>query len=144
MRTKPNTFQRIRIVSRNLPEFPTQRKSGDIRYHSKDSYRNCHLLRHSRERFKRLHGSICTRFGNAALHESAIEYLLKAMQFRGEVAHGHFIPIDEAEHRTFEKSIYAMEALCYLLTIRDLPMSEGGRQRAVKQQIVANYFQCPT
>lgn len=97
----------------------------------------------NRERFTRLHGSICTRFGNAALHDSAIEYLLKAMQFRGEVAHGHFIPSDEAEHRTFEKSIYAMEALCYLLTIRDLPMSEGGRQRAVTQQIVANYFQCP-
>lgn len=97
----------------------------------------------NRERFTRLHRAICETFGNSALNESVIDHLLKAMQFRGEVAHRHFVPSDEAEHRLFEKSIYAIEALCYLLTIRDLPMSDGGRQRAIKQQIVANYFQCP-
>jgi hypothetical protein len=98
----------------------------------------------NKERFTRLHRTICETFGNSALNESVIDYLLKAMLFRGKVAHRHFVPSDEAEHRSFEKSIYAIEALCYLLTIRDLPMSDGGRQRAIKQQIVANYFQCPT
>lgn len=97
----------------------------------------------NRERFTRLYRTIYETFGDSALNESVIDYLLKAMQFRGEVAHRHFVPSDEAEHRSFQKSIYAIEALCYLLTIRDLPMSDGGRQRAIKQQIVANYFQCP-
>jgi hypothetical protein len=97
----------------------------------------------NRERFIRLRASICELFGDNTLNEEVIEYLLSAMNFRGKVAHRHFIPSDGDEHRSFEKSIYAMEALCYLLTIRDLPMSDEGRQRAVKQQIVANYFQCP-
>ncbi|MEO0698770.1 MAG: hypothetical protein AAFY81_03525, partial [Pseudomonadota bacterium] len=68
----------------------------------------------NKERFTRLHRSICKSFRNGALNESAIEYFLKALEFRAKIAHGHFIPSDEAEHRLFEKSIYAMEALCYL------------------------------
>lgn len=97
----------------------------------------------NKERFARLHDSICHALGNDALKESVIDYLIKALAFRGKVAHGHFEANDEAERRSFEKSIYAMEALCYLLTIRDLPMLDEGRQRAINQQIVANYYQCP-
>jgi hypothetical protein len=95
------------------------------------------------ERFARLHKSICDKFGNDALKENVIPYLLRAMQFRGRVAHGDFEPDSEADYQFFAKSVYAMEALCYLLTVRDLPMSGEGTQRATAQQIVANFRQCP-
>lgn len=98
----------------------------------------------NRERFTRLHRSICERFGSSAINESVIECLLKAMEFRGEVAHGHFEPDNEAEYRSFERSIYAMEALCYLLTIRDLPMSDEGKRRGIRQEIVANFIYPPS
>lgn len=95
------------------------------------------------ERFARLHKSICHKFGNDALEENVIAYLLRAMQFRGRVAHGDFEPDNEADHQSFAKSVYAMEALCYLLTIRDLPMSGEGARRATRQQIIANFRQFP-
>jgi hypothetical protein len=103
-----------------------------------------HLKKESNgERFARLHKSICDKFGDDALKENVIPYLLQAMQFRGRVAHGDFEPYNEADYRSFAKSVYAMEALCYLLTIRDLPMSSEGACRATTQQIVANFGQCP-
>lgn len=95
------------------------------------------------ERFARLHKSICDKFGNDALGENIIPYLLRAIKFRGRVAHGGFEPDGEAEYKSFAKSVYAMEALCYLLTIRDLPMSHEGARRAAAQQIVANFRQYP-
>jgi hypothetical protein len=95
------------------------------------------------ERFARLHKLICDKFGNGALHENVIPYLLRAMQFRGRIAHGNFEPDSEADYQSFAKSVYAMEALCYLLTIRDLPMSDEGVRRATAQQIVANFQQSP-
>ena len=95
------------------------------------------------ERFARLYKSICDKFGDGALEDKVFSYLLRAMQFRGRVAHGDFEPDNEADYRSFAKSVYAMEALCYLLTIRDLPMSGEGARRATTQQIVANFRQCP-
>jgi hypothetical protein len=94
------------------------------------------------ERFARLHAGICARYGNDALPSDAIPHLLKAQEYRGDVAHGYFEPEDEADYRAFEKSVYAMEALCYLLTIKDLPISDEGAKRAAGQQIVANYRHC--
>ncbi len=93
------------------------------------------------ERFTRLHHSICHKFGNDALEPDIITNLLRAMQFRGRIAHGDFEPDNEAEYRSFARSVYVMEAMCYLLTIRDLPMSLEGIQRAKGQQIVANFRQ---
>jgi len=94
------------------------------------------------ERFTRLHGAVAARYGDKALPVDVIPNLLKAMQYRGRIAHGHFEPLDEADYQAFVKSVYAMEALCYLLTIKDLPMSEEGAKRAAGQQIAANYRQC--
>ncbi len=67
---------------------------------------------------------------------------MKAMRFRGKVAHGAFEPVDDAEYLAFTRSVYAIEALCYLLTIKDLPMTDEGAKRALGIQIVANYRYC--
>ncbi|SES14329.1 hypothetical protein [Sphingobium sp. YR768] len=95
------------------------------------------------ERFARLHKSVCDKFGNEALEDNVVPYLLRAMTFRGRVAHGHFELDGEADYKSFAKSVYAMEALCYLLTIRDLPMTSEGAWRATTQQIVTNFRRCP-
>jgi len=96
------------------------------------------------KRFERLRAAVCARFGNHALPADAVPDLMKAMQFRGEVAHGAFEPFDDHEFRIFAKSVYAMEALCYLLTIKELPMTEMGARRACDIEIVANYRRFPS
>lgn len=94
------------------------------------------------ERFVRLRQSIAERFGEA-IGVDIIPHLLTAMQYRGRVAHGHFQPADDEDFQAFAKSIYAMEALCYLLTIKDLPMSAEGAERAIHQRIVTDYLRYP-
>jgi hypothetical protein len=94
------------------------------------------------ERFERLEKSIATRLGGTALGSNVVPFLLQAMRFRGKVAHGHFDPKDDDEYKTFVKSVYAMEALCYLLTIKDLPMTDEGAKRALGRDIASNYRHC--
>lgn len=94
------------------------------------------------ERLERLYMGIRARYGDGAPPDDIISHLLKAMQYRGCVAHGLYEPANEEDYRAFEKSVYAMEAFCYLLTIKDLPLSDDGAKRTVCQQIVANYRQC--
>lgn len=94
------------------------------------------------ERFERLRKAVASRFGDRALGADIVPLLLQAMQFRGKVAHRHFDPRDEAEHKAFVKSVYAIEALCYLLTIKDLPMSDDGARRAIGRDIASNHRYC--
>lgn len=95
------------------------------------------------ERFNRLYGTICARFGENVLGDEIVAHLLRAMQYRGRVAHGHFEPEDGDDFEMFIKSIYALEAFCYLLTIRDLPMSAEGAKRALRQRLVSDYQRYP-
>lgn len=94
------------------------------------------------ERFARLRQSVVERFGET-IGVEIMPHLLAAMQYRGRVAHGHFHPANGDDFQAFAKSIYAMEALCYLLTIKDLPMSAEGAERAVRQRIVTDYLRYP-
>lgn len=93
-------------------------------------------------RFERLRQAVTARFGVNVLDAGATGHLLRAMQFRGRVAHGHFSPRDDSEYQAFVKATYAMEALCYLLTIKNLPMTEEGANRAIGRDIASNYRYC--
>jgi hypothetical protein len=93
------------------------------------------------ERFARLRQAVCDRFGEKALDANVVSHLMKAIQFRGKVAHGHYEPDDEDDYKAFVKAVYAMEGLCYLLTLKDLPMSAAGAKRTLGQQFIANYRQ---
>ena len=94
------------------------------------------------ERFRRLKREVCARFGNNALDEEAVGHFLTAMQFRGKVAHGHFEPSDGNEYRAFAKAVHALEALCYFLMLKDLPMTDAGAQRARGIEIASDYRHC--
>lgn len=82
-----------------------------------------------RVRFARLVGSVRACLGGDELLDGMIDHLENARAFRGCVAHGHFAPQDESEWWRFNEATLAMEALCFLLTARDLPMTDAGRQR---------------
>lgn len=91
------------------------------------------------ERFERLRKLVCARFDKTILNPDILPHLMAATQFRGRVAHGVFEPVDEAEFQAFMKAVHAMEALCFLLTIRELPMTKKGAQRAAGHTFVQSY-----
>jgi len=93
------------------------------------------------QRFARLLGMVEEKFGKNVLPENAITHLRRAIQFRGRVAHGHFNPKSEEEFRAFTKSIRAVEALCYLLTALDLPISQQGKERIRANLLIRDYRQ---
>ncbi len=76
--------------------------------------------------FLRLIKIIHEKFGKDLLPEDILSHLIRAMQFRGKIAHGHFEPENEAESIAFDKATRALEAFCYLLTALDLPISAEG------------------
>jgi hypothetical protein len=94
------------------------------------------------ERFSRLKSEVCARFGAKAFDNAAVGHVLNAMQFRGKVAHGHFELSDDGEYKAFAKAVHALEALCYLLMLKDLPMTEAGRKRALGIEIASDYRHC--
>lgn len=106
------------------------RISGSLRRISTES---------QRERLQRLLDTLRFRFGYGVLEDGVINDLLGAFDLRGKAAHGH-VGLDSAdEFRLLARSTYALEAFCLLLTIRDLPMSAGGVQRAGENPIVQAY-----
>jgi hypothetical protein len=91
------------------------------------------------ERFLRLVRMVKQTFGPAIIDDRAVTDLRRAIDFRGRSAHGHFSPADESELRAFIRSIYAMEALCFLLTASELPINAPGIKRAHSHPFVRNY-----
>lgn len=91
------------------------------------------------EQISRSVAEITKAFGNSIFDGEINGYLEKAYAFRGQMAHGHFSPETDAAYYEFAKSIHAMESICYLLTIKDLPMTGAGRERIKRLPIVRNY-----
>lgn len=91
------------------------------------------------QQFKRLVGVVEHRFGKGVLPDEAVEHLKRAINFRGKSAHGHFNPESEAQFRAFSKSTKAMEALCFLLTAFDLPISKEGLPRIGSHPLLRDY-----
>lgn len=92
------------------------------------------------KRFQRLVKTVRDAFGGKALgddesEEPMVATLMRAMNLRGREAHGVGAEGD-ADFLPMLASTSALEALCYLLTIKDLPMTEGGRERAVFNRVV--------
>lgn len=93
----------------------------------------------SEERFSRLLATVRARFGNDILPVNALGHLTRTVRFRGRVAHGHFEAEDDAEDQAFYKSTCAMEALCLLLTVHDLPISQQGRDQISSHPMIEGY-----
>ncbi|CAN1721737.1 ApeA N-terminal domain-containing protein [Hyphomicrobium sp. 1Nfss2.1] len=91
------------------------------------------------QRFARLVAMVEAKFGRGVLGDEPVVHLKRAVQLRGKVAHGHFTAKDQSEFRSFSKCTLAMEALCYLLSAYDLPISNDGISRIGMNPIVRDY-----
>lgn len=92
------------------------------------------------ERFLRLVTMIDKRFGKNILPKNFISHLKPANKFRGKVAHKYFSPATDKEFNAFIKTMLALEALCFLLTALDLPISEEGKGRLRHNPLVRDYL----
>ena len=90
--------------------------------------------------FTRLVGHVNSKFGTGILREEVVEDLNLAWRLRGVAAHGQRANIDDT--RAFQKSLFALEALCFLLTAGDLPLSTPRRGRIGEHGLVRNYRLC--
>ena len=97
-------------------------------------------LESHRERFERLVAQVADRFGPRVVHKNMPDHLIAALRdFRGKVAHGHYEPKDDAESEAFARSIFAVEALCLLLTCFDMPMTKDGLDRIKQNPLIEHY-----
>ena len=75
------------------------------------------------ERFLRLASSLNRTFGGPIAGDRLVDDLSKAIRFRNRCAHGNFLPASEEEERAFLRSTLAMEAFCFLMTLRARPQT---------------------
>lgn len=92
-----------------------------------------------RDRFERLVLSLEERFEGDDCLNSMVCHLQNARSFRGRVAHGNFASRNAEELRQFNKATLGMEALCFLLTARDLPLTEEAKKRIWSHPILEAY-----
>ncbi len=92
-----------------------------------------------RNQFSRLIRSIKEKFGDEIVNDDIAKHLEAVMKFRGMAAHGHLNTEGDEKYRAFAKAVYAMEALCFLLTAKDLPIEEVGVERMRQSPFLQNY-----
>lgn len=88
------------------------------------------------QRFQRVVWKIEERINAIQFPQDFVSMLVRSQDFRGKVAHGAFRFKNDEEMECFRNSLYALEALCYLLTAIDLPISEAGLVRMMRNPIV--------
>jgi hypothetical protein len=91
------------------------------------------------QRFVRLISETAAVFGNEIVPEDLIDFLKKAVGFRGKAAHGHFEPDSEEEFQDFSRATYALECLSYLLMLKDLPINPEGIKRVRRSRPVQTF-----
>lgn len=92
------------------------------------------------DRFERLRQRINDRIGEGKLPPKVTADLVKAIAVRGVAAHGHYQLNKDTDFIDLEISIYAVEALCYFLTVTDLPVSKEGMSRLSGHWLATNYL----
>jgi hypothetical protein len=73
-------------------------------------------------RIVRLVNEVATVFGSSVFPPEVVKHLEAAINFRNRCAHGHFHPVDDNEFKQFHLATAAMEALCFLLIAKQLPL----------------------
>jgi hypothetical protein len=131
----------INAISRQASEKAVQLGYGEIKNRVAGSLKAISTETHD-DRFRRLLDGVRMTFGESIIDQKCLQYCKQAMEFRGKTAHGHFNPDGADEFRLLAKSIYALEALCFLLTIQDLPIGGAGIERARRSQFLQDYNYC--
>jgi hypothetical protein len=72
-------------------------------------------------------------------HDDIVASLRDALKFRGRAAHRNFVVDSDQEQRRFFRSIYAMEAFCFLLMLADLPSSPNEAFNVSQHAFMSTY-----
>lgn len=91
------------------------------------------------DQFARLLNSVREKLGHQSIDDEVIQHLRQAVNFRGKAAHGHLSLDDDEQYRKFAKATYAMEAFCFLLTVKDLPIGQKGIEHLGQSVFLQNY-----
>ena len=91
-------------------------------------------------RFKRLQSDIETQFGERFMREEFVADLIAAIRLRGKCAHGNVKVLSGEEFKQFYRATLAMEALCFLLTMRELPASPDRECRLRQHPMLYDYL----
>jgi len=81
------------------------------------------------QRLRRIIPTLRAKFGDRLVPLRLEQDCVRAVRIRGTLAHGRSMNDDEASFQDFLRSIYAMECAAFLLTIRDLPLSDDAPAR---------------
>jgi ApeA N-terminal domain 1 len=92
-----------------------------------------------RQRFARLTKILRLKFGPKIFPESIIDDLNNAIDYRRRAAHGTLFLSDDRGRKHFFRSLYAMEAFCFLLTFDDLATLEQRESRLAEHEFVRSY-----
>ena len=92
------------------------------------------------KRFQRLQFKINKRFSHNFLPDHFIDDLKYGMRFRNQAAHDIFIFESHQDYLNALRGMHAIEVLCFLLTICDLPIHENAISSIVHDHRVQNYL----
>ena len=95
-------------------------------------------LETTNQQMYRLKTSLVDCCKDAHLLDEIAKFSEKAIYFRNKIAHGSSVARGE-DQRNLYKSIVALEAFCYLLTVRDLPLSDKGKDRILSHPKIAAF-----
>lgn len=91
------------------------------------------------ERFVRLCGMVIAKFGEKLIDEQFLIDLGYAIRYRGLAAHGLFKIDDHQERHNAYRGMLAMEILCTLLTLLNLPISKKSMQTFKLDERIQQY-----
>lgn len=92
------------------------------------------------QRFARLVQDLESRFDTRVFRPSLIDDLIAAQSYRGVAAHAHMTLQSTASFQAFNRAIGGVEALCFLLTLKDLPPSPHETNRLTQHAFLRDYL----
>ncbi len=91
------------------------------------------------QRFRRLIGLAWNGYTVPKPPEDMVNDLKRSQKIRGKVAHGYLDFSSSNDAMELSRVTGAVEALCFMLTVRDLPLSDEGRERFPRYRIIEDY-----
>lgn len=93
----------------------------------------------NRNRWQRLIAEVGSTFGADVVDDRLLDDLRMASRLRGSAAHSHLEVGGGSDFRDFIAAVAAVECLAYLLMLKRLPVSDGGRARVRRSTLVQSH-----
>lgn len=93
-----------------------------------------------REHFRKL-VHVCWAWAHTMKEtDQMVSDLMSAFKHRGSTAHGFVKRQTRPEREEYHNAISAVEAFCFYLTLKDLPLTVEGKDRATRHRLSEHYF----